>query len=131
MNKINNRLSSKQQTGRQNYRRGHFAEFLAQLFLFVKGYHKIATNYITGRGTRAGEVDLIVCRGKTLVFVEVKQRPRMDDAAFAITPTQQQRIRRAAEAFVATHDAFQDYDLRFDAVLVCLPWHIRHLVNAF
>lgn len=131
MNKKVNLPRSKRQTGRQNYRRGHFAEFLVGLFLLAKGYRKIATNYITGRGTRAGEVDLIVCRGKTLVFVEVKQRTRMDDAAFAITPIQQQRIRRAAEAFVASHDSFQDYDLRFDAVLVCLPWHIRHIINAF
>ena len=52
-----------------NYYFGHFAEDVALWYLRLKGYRKVAKNYVTGRGTGAGEVDLIVKKSKTLVFV--------------------------------------------------------------
>ncbi len=64
-----------------------------------KGYRVIAANYVTGRGTRAGEVDFIAVRGKTVVFVEVKQRSSLEKAAEAVLSRQQKRIWRGAEAF--------------------------------
>ena len=39
---------------------GRTAEFMALQYLRLKGYSLVACNYITGRGTGAGEVDLIV-----------------------------------------------------------------------
>lgn len=114
-----------------NYHAGHFAEKLALLYLRCKGYRLLAQNYVTGRGTHAGEVDLIVCRGKTLVFVEVKKRSTLEEAAYAVRPFQQQRIRRAAEAFLAKNPVFANYDLRFDAVLIRFPLQITHLHQAF
>lgn len=114
-----------------NYRAGHFAEKLALLYLRCKGYHLLAQNYVTGRGTHAGEVDLIVRRGKTLVFVEVKKRSSLEEAAYAVRPPQQQRIRRAAEAFLAKNPLYAGYDLRFDAVLIRFPFQITHLQSAF
>lgn len=114
-----------------NYATGHFAEFLALNYLRLKGYHLVAKNYITGKGTHAGEVDLIVRKGQTLVFVEVKKRQDITTAAYAISHTQQGRIRRAAEAFLAKNTYYQNFDIRFDAVLVQLPLHIQHLPNAW
>jgi putative endonuclease len=58
-----------------NYKAGHRAEKIALLWLMLKGYRLVAKNFVVGRGTGAGEVDLIVKKGKTLVFVEVKKRP--------------------------------------------------------
>lgn len=114
-----------------NYSDGHFAEIIALNFLRFKGYSLLAKNYVTGRGTQAGEVDLIVCRGTTIVFVEVKKRRTLEEAAYSILPQQQQRIIRGAEAFLAKNPQFSNYDMRFDAVLVKLPLSIQHLENAW
>ncbi len=114
-----------------NYHSGHWAEYVALNYLRLKGWRKVAANYITGRGTGAGEIDLIVQKGHTLVFVEVKKRVSIENAAYAITIKQQERIRRAAESFLALNPQYADFDIRFDAVLVKLPLHIVHIENAF
>ncbi len=114
-----------------NYQTGHFSEFLALMFLRCKGYRKVSTNVDGGNGTGAGEIDLIVRKGRMLVFVEVKKRAAIEDAVYAILPNQQQRIRRAAEAFLAKHPQYADFDVRFDAVFVELPFRFRHIQNAF
>lgn len=114
-----------------NYHLGHFAEFIALLFLRLCGYQKVAINFVTGKGTGAGEIDLIVRKNNTLIFVEVKKRQDINAAAYSILPKQQQRIRKAAEAFIATHKKYQDFNIRFDVVLFSNTWKIKHLQNAF
>ena len=84
-----------------NYYSGHLAEYVALNYMRIKGWRKVAVNYVTGRGTGAGEIDLIVQKRRTLVFIEVKKRVSIENAAYAITPKQQERIRRAAESFLA------------------------------
>ena len=86
-----------------NYHSGHWAEFLVRLLFRLKGYHILAANYITGRGTYAGEVDFIAKRGSVLVFVEVKKRTTLERAAYAVSETQKRRIRSGAEAFLKKH----------------------------
>ena len=110
---------------------GKAAEFAARQYLKLKGYSVVCTNYIVGRGTGAGEIDLIVKKNRTLVFVEVKKRQNIDAAAYAILPKQQMRIRRAAEVFLARFADYQNFDIRFDAVLVQFPLKIQHIENAF
>ena len=114
-----------------NYHSGRLAEFCARLWLRCKGYRIIAVNYKTGRGTKAGEIDFIACRGKTLVFAEVKKRRTLDNAAYSILPAQQKRIVRGAEAFLQKYPQYRDYRMRFDAVLVSFPLRIRHIENAW
>jgi Holliday junction resolvase-like predicted endonuclease len=53
-----------------------------------------------------------------LVFVEVKARHNLDDAADSVTPRQRQRIAAAAEAWLATYPDESIKDIRFDAILV-------------
>lgn len=110
---------------------GKRAEFIALQYLRLKGYHLVANNYITGRGTGAGEVDIIVCNQTDIVFVEVKKRATLDEAAYAIKPQQMQRIRRGAESFLSKHPQFSNFNVRFDAVLVQSFFQIRHIENAF
>ena len=110
-----------------NYSTGHFAEKIALLLLYLKGYHLVALNYTTGRGTGAGEIDLIVRRKHTIVFVEVKKRQNMVTAAEAITFKNKQRVIRAAEVFLAKHPSYAKMDVRFDAILFdkgLIPHHI-------
>lgn len=107
--------------------RGRLAETLAAALLIAKGYRIIATRW---RGP-AGEIDLVALRRRQLVFVEVRQRTDLADAAFSIGPEKRRRLERAAASFVAAQPAFADCDMRFDAVLMA-PWSLpRHLPDAF
>ena len=114
-----------------SYRSGKWAEFLARLYLRLHGYRIVAKKIVVGRGTTAGEIDIIACKHKCLVFVEVKKRRTLDEAAYAITLKQMQRLIKGAAVFVGNKPQYSGYDIRFDAVLVKLPFSIRHLQNAW
>ncbi|MBE6451925.1 MAG: YraN family protein [Alphaproteobacteria bacterium] len=114
-----------------NYNRGHFAEFIAGLYLRLKGYHQIAVNHTFKRGSGVGEIDLIFKHKQTLIFVEVKQRQTIAQASYSIFPAQQKRIRRAAEVFIKQNKHYMNYDIRFDVVLIKFPFCIMHIKNAF
>ena len=79
----------------------------------------------------AGEIDLVACRGRTLVFVEVKARATLEAAVEAVTPRARARILAAADAFVARHPAYADFDRRFDVVAVLPGRWPRRLADAF
>ncbi|MFP5320489.1 MAG: YraN family protein [Acidimicrobiia bacterium] len=66
-----------------------------------------------------GELDLVVRRGATLAFVEVKTRTtdRFGHPAEAVTPAKQRRIRRLAARFCADTGERADV-VRFDVVSV-------------
>ncbi len=116
---------------KSNYRSGHFAEKIALLMFILKGYRPVAINYVTGRGTGASEIDLIVSKKKTLVFVEVKKRQNLTISAEAITSKSQTRIARAAEAFVRKKQKYRTYQIRFDAVLFQNNFWPHHIKDAW
>ena len=97
---------------------GKAAEFLARLYLRCKGYHIIAANVITGKGTNAGEIDIIARRRKLIIFAEVKKRRTIEKAAYAISARQKERIRRGAETFIARHPQYAGFQFRFGKRLV-------------
>lgn len=66
----------------------------------------------------AGEIDLILREGATLVFVEVKKADSHAAAAERLGPRQQGRIRAAAGEFIAGEPMGQDTEVRFDVALV-------------
>lgn len=112
---------------RQAEARGRRAETLAAWFLRLKGYRVLARRYRTS----AGEIDLIVRRGRTVAFVEVKQRPDDVAALEAVTPMARQRIARAAALWVSRHPPAAGLDLRFDVVLACPGRIPRHIPAVF
>ncbi len=124
-------MTNKVLQGLSAYITGYLAEQKACSFLQKKGYKLIAKNTRAKRGIGANEIDLIMKKDKTLVFVEVKKRASLADGAYAITPTVQKRIYRAAEIFLAHHPEFSDYFCRFDAVLVCHAKEPVHLKDAW
>ena len=109
------------------FRTGISAEARAAAWLMAKGYRILAKRFRTPHG----EIDLVARRRNLIVFVEVKARPSLDDAAYAVTARQQARIIAAAQGWLMAHPEHADFDMRFDAVLIaprCLP---RHLLAAF
>ncbi len=107
--------------------RGRYAEWAARWWLRLHGWRVLATNL----RTPVGEVDLIVKRGRTLAFVEVKRRTKMSDAAEAIRPQQQARIQRAASWYLAQQPQFGHCHVRYDAVLVTPGRLPQHVVDAW
>ena len=57
-------------------------------------------------------------RRHLLIFVEVKARDKLDDAAWSVTERQRARICAAAEAWLARYPDPRIRDIRFDAMLV-------------
>jgi putative endonuclease len=96
--------------GRDAFHRGHGVERRAAWWLRLKFYRVIAINW----RSMAGEIDLIARRGRTLAFIEVKQRIDADTATLSLAPQQRARLARAAGLFVAQRPELADLTLRFD-----------------
>lgn len=109
------------------FRFGLTAESRAAAFLIAKGYRIAARRF----RSPVGEIDIVARRRRSLVFVEVKARERLDDAAEAVTPRQRRRIIAAAEAWLAAHPDDVTRDIRFDVVLVAPGRIPQHLTAAF
>lgn len=93
----------------------HWAEALARTALERRGWTTVAAN----ARVPGGELDLVMHDGRTLVFVEVRQR-RADEqggAAESLVARKRARVRRAAALWLARHGG-DDRPVRFDAVLV-------------
>jgi putative endonuclease len=99
---------------------GRRGEHRALEHLRRRGYALVAQNH----RTRHGEIDLIVCDGRALVFVEVKTRrasARAGTPLDAVSPIKQAQVRRMAGAWLAqTTDRPRVPELRFDAIGVTL-----------
>jgi putative endonuclease len=82
----------------------------------VRGYRVLARN------VRAGgvELDLIVRRGRRLVFCEVKLKegPRYGDPLEAVDRRKRERLRRGAQAWLRANPNLGRLDLRFEFAAV-------------
>lgn len=120
-------MTSARHRRRTTFLRGHRAEWIALLFLMAKGYRPLARRFAAA----GGEIDLIVTKGDTVAFVEVKARSLMDDALVAITAAKRQRFSRAARAWLSRHPAAASKTWRADAVFVAPGQWPRHIPSAF
>ena len=82
----------------------------------LRGYRILDANAWAG----GNELDLVVRRGRMLVFCEVKSKSRRHygDPLEMVGPEKQRRIRRAAEAWLAAHPENAGLEVRFDVVAV-------------
>jgi len=109
------------------FRLGISAESRAAFFLIAKAYRIVARRW----RTPFGEIDIVARRRRDLVFVEVKARDRLDDAAESVTERSRQRIVAAAEMWLAHRPQDAQCNIRFDVILVAPGKMPRHIVNAF
>jgi len=112
---------------RAAYRRGHRAEWLALAALMLKGYWPIGRRV----SIAGGEIDLIVRRWSTIAFVEVKARPRREDAREAIDAAKRRRFSRAVRAWIGRNAWCAGMTFRADAVFVGLREWPAHVADAF
>jgi putative endonuclease len=109
------------------FRFGISAESRAAAFLIGKGFRILARRW----RCPVGEIDIIARRRSLLVFVEVKAREQLDDAAWSVTERQRYRIVAAAEAWLAQHPDDRIRDIRLDVMLVAPGRLPRHIPAAF
>lgn len=115
---------------------GAEGEARAARYLESKGYRIVARN------VRAGgvELDLVLRRGRTAVFVEVKTRRslRFGPPELAVNANKRNRLRVGAAAWLREHGRRIDR-ARFDVIAWQVrgrggaeeQWHCRHIENAF
>jgi len=107
------------------HQKGLWAETVARLYFILKGYRILAERF----KTPVGEIDLIVKRGRRLVFIEVKLRRTAAEAVEAIHARNRSRVSRAAELYLQRHPEYTGWELRFDALVLApyaWPQHIRN-----
>ena len=97
-------------------RRGKRAERRALWWYRVRGYRILGTNvWISGY-----ELDLVVRRGRRLVFCEVKEKlgDRFGDPLEMVDEEKQRRLRQAAESWLAQHPEAAALWVSFDVIAV-------------
>ena len=106
---------------------GRRGEWLAVAFLTLKGYRLLQRRF----GGKGGEIDLIMARGPDIVFVEVKARASLDDAASAITADKRRLMEARIRQWLARNPWAMQRNLRADAVFLA-PWRLpRHVPGVF
>jgi putative endonuclease len=93
---------------------GRRGEDVALRHLESAGLRLLERNY----RCRAGEIDLVMQDGATLVLVEVRLRSsrRFGGAAASVGPAKQRRFARAARHLLLTRPAYRRLPARFDVV---------------
>jgi len=104
------------------------AERRAVLHYRLRGYRILATNAWVG----GYELDVVVRRGRRLVFCEVKEKrgPRYGDPLEMVDAEKQRRVRRAAEGWLAAHPEAAGLRVSFDVVAV-REGRLHRLAGAF
>lgn len=95
------------------YTSGLDGEKQAEDYLVRRGMTVLARRY----RAQDGEIDLIMQDGETIVFTEVKARPkgRAGAGLVAVTPAKQRRMTHAALAFLVERE-WMERPVRFDVV---------------
>jgi putative endonuclease len=96
--------------------RGAEAERRARRFYRLRGYRVLGENVWAA----GNELDLILRRGRRLVFCEVKEKrgEAYGDPAEMVGAEKQRRLRRAAEMWLAGHPELADLVVSFEVVAV-------------
>jgi putative endonuclease len=108
---------------RRAHRFGLRAEWMAAVWLSIKGYRLLERRF----SASGGEIDIVARRGNVVAFVEVKARGELGVAAAAISEVKRRRISRAGRVWLTRNPWAMSATLRGDAIFVApgrLPRHI-------
>jgi putative endonuclease len=120
-------MTDRSRRGQIADRRGRTAEDAAYAALERDGWS------ILGRRLRtsAGEIDMVAEKAGLLAIIEVKARPRLADAAAALSERQQARLVSAADIILADNPHWGLKGVRFDLLLVDAAGVVRRIADAF
>jgi putative endonuclease len=108
---------------------GQLYEQLAAEYLARQGLQLLQSNY----QCKAGEIDLVMRDGASLVFVEVKYRASsaFGGAAAAVTASKQQKLLRACRWYLQQH-RLSEQPCRLDVVAIegQSPYQYQWIKNA-
>jgi putative endonuclease len=95
---------------------GARAERRVRFHYRLRGYRVLAANMRAG----GNELDVVLRRGRKLVFCEVKMRSddRFGHPWEAVGAEKQRRLRRAAEGFLVRNPALRALDVAFEVAAV-------------
>jgi putative endonuclease len=110
---------------------GNRGEEIAAAYLKKQGYKILNRNF----RTKFGEVDIICCQARTIVFVEVKTRTddKFGTPEESVTRIKQDHIRRTALAYLQT-ELKRYHEIRFDVIGIKIngsEFEVNHLQAAF
>ena len=110
---------------------GRLGEEVAARLFEERGFAVVERNY----RCRAGEIDLVLRKGRLVVFCEVKARTSAywGEPSEAVGALKQQRLRRLAAMWLAARRPGR-VEIRFDVVSVVLSAtgpDVTHIANAF
>ena len=110
---------------------GNDGEERAVKFLESSGYSVIFRNY----RAQGGEIDVIVKKDDTLVFVEVKTLPNGNPELLSLVLDirKQKRIIKTAKRFLLKYRQYSNSYIRFDVIVLDMPGYpsVYHIENAF
>lgn len=108
--------------------RGAALERRAAWHYRLRGFRVLERNAWAG----GNELDLVLRRGRRLVFAEVKGKGggRYGAPEEMVGTEKQRRLRRAAEAWLAAHPAEAELDVSFEVVAVA-DGRLRRIEHAF
>ncbi len=115
--------------GRKAWRTGHRNEWLAALYLMLKGYQILGFRL----KTPTAEIDILARKGRYLVVTEVKSRQHLDMAALSLQPDQQDRLLQAATRLCRSRPALMRLTPRLDLIALSpgrFPRHVRNLMTS-
>lgn len=113
----------RQALGQRAHRQGHGAEWVAALWLMLRGYQILGFRL----RSRVGEIDILARRGRVLAVVEVKRRATMEAAIHALGPDQYLRLLAAGRAVLRGRPGLAGLSLRIDVVALAPGQIPRHL----
>lgn len=113
-------------------RAGRLAEAAGAMWLSMKGY-RILDRRVR---TPVGEIDIVAKQRRplpygTICLIEVKWRPTLTEALYAVGERQRKRLTRAAAAYLQRHPEHAAADLRYDALLLAPGVWPRHVRDAW
>lgn len=110
---------------------GNSGEDKAVRFLKDNGYSIIERNW----RTRTGEIDIIVYKEDTIVFVEVKTLPNgtIDMLQRELNQQKFKRILKTSKRFLLNHREYINSYVRYDVIVIDMPGFepVYHIINAF
>ena len=118
---------ARRRRGASARRAGRQWEWLCAFWLMAKGYRLLGFRL----KTPFAEVDILARKGAVVAVIEVKRRASLAEALAAVTPTQRDRLRRAALHLLRGRQVGAGEAIRLDLIALAPGRWPRHLRGAW